>query len=118
MCTMTYAQRMGHPSDFEVHYRFLTPDEGGLRQLPRQGYCCDWSYEGDDTCKTGLFMIWPEFLAEDGSILPSGHQVAAEGTAGMWILSHDFRVQVHRLRIREGVRGYFMEGSRRMAEAV
>jgi hypothetical protein len=63
-------------------------------------------------------MIYPEFLAADGSVFPEGIPVLVSGMATMWILSHELRVQVHRERIHEGVTGYFMEGSRRVAEAV
>ena len=63
-------------------------------------------------------MIWPEFLNEDMSVFPEAISVPESGVASMWILSHDLRLQVHRTRIREGVKGYFMEGRRRVAEAV
>ena len=63
-------------------------------------------------------MIWPEFLAEDGSLFPEDVSVSISGRATMWILSHDLRTRLHRLRIHEGVRGYFMEGAQRVAEAI
>ena len=63
-------------------------------------------------------MIWPEFLAEDGNVLPDGLPVPWTGKASMWILIREMRSELHRMRIKEGVRGYFMEGSRRVAEAV
>ena len=115
---MTYAETTGHPADFQVRYRFLSAEEGGRHTgTPFQRYRCDWSYEGDDPLK-GIYMIYPEFMAEDGSVFPEGVPVPVSGLATMWILSHDLRVQIHRERIREGVRGYFMEGARRVAEAV
>src|SRR4051812_41788226 len=106
--------------DFEVRYRFLTPDEGG-RQTgpPYQGsYRSDWAYDGDDISRTGIHMIWPEFVDDHGAVLPRDAHVAVAGHARMWIVSSDMRALVHQARIREGVRGYFMEGSRRVAEAV
>jgi hypothetical protein len=113
-----YAESTGHWADFEVRYRFLTTEGGGRRTgTPFQHYRCDWSYEGDDP-SLGIYMIYPEFMAEDGSVMPESVPVPASGIATMWILSHDLRVQVHRARIRQGVRGYFMEGARRVAEAV
>ncbi|HLK60121.1 MAG TPA: hypothetical protein VKU00_26405 [Chthonomonadaceae bacterium] len=115
---MSYADRSGHPPDFEVHYRFYRPEEGGRSsEQPFQGYRCDWSYEGDDISLTGIYMIWPEFQTEEGLPLPDGTVVPIAGTASMWIVSHNLRVQVHRQRIKEGMRGYFMEGGRRIAEA-
>ena len=115
---MTSYAHAGWQADFEVRYRFLTSEEGGRRTGPPfQHYRCDWSYEGDDPSK-GIYMIYPEFVAEDGSLIPEGVPVPVSGIATMWILSHDMRVQVHRERVCEGIRGYFMEGARRVAEAV
>ena len=116
---MNYAEQRGHPADFEVRYRFFTSGEGGRLSGPSwQHYRCDWAYESDDTAQDGIFMIWPEFLAEDGSIQPEGSPVPWSGDATMWILIPELRERIHRSRIREGVCGYFMEGSRRVAEAV
>jgi len=114
----SYAKKTGHLSDFEVRYRFLTSEEGGRRTGPPfQHYRCDWSYDGDDVSK-GIFMIWPEFLADDSSPLPEDTIVPASGLATMWIVSDDMRGQVHRAKLHEGVKGYFMEGARIIAEAV
>ena len=116
---MNYAEQTGRQPDFEVHYRFFTHEEGGrLTGPPFQHIRCDWSYEGDDISKTGISMVWPEFLAKDGSIFSEGVQVPASGAATMWILTHYARVQNHQIRIKVGVRGYFMEGAKRTAEAV
>jgi hypothetical protein len=114
---MTGYAHAGRQPDFEVRYRFLTSEEGGrCTGPPFQHYRSDWSYDGDDPSK-GIYMIYPKFLAEDGSVFPEGVPVPVSGIATMWILSHDMRLQVHRERILEGVRGYFMEGARRVAEA-
>ena len=111
-------ERTGRPPDFEVRYRFLTAEEGGRRTgPPLQGYRSDWSYEGDDVAE-GIYMIWPEFLAEDGSLFPENVPVSVTGHASMWIVSHDMRTRVHRLRIHEGIKGYFMEGGLKVAEAI
>jgi hypothetical protein len=116
---MSYEERTGHPADFEVRYRILTAEIGGrCTGPPHQNYRCDWAYDGDDISKTGLYMIYPQFLAEDGSVFPEGRPVPVSGLATMWILSHQMRVEVHRERVRVGVRGYMMEGPRRVAEAV
>lgn len=116
---MTLEEKAGHPADFEVRYRFFRAEEGGLRTGPPfQGYRCDWAYEGDDLAKTGVYMIWPEFLDAEGVPLPDGERVPRSGQASMWILSGELRKQIHCRRIQEGTRGYFMEGSRKVAEAV
>ena len=116
---MNYAEIRGHPPDFEVRYRFFTREEGGrISGPPWQHYRCDWAYADDDISAAGIYMIHPEFTAEDGSILPEGIPVPWSGTATMWILVPEMRAEIHRSRIAEGVRGYFMEGSHRVAEAV
>jgi hypothetical protein len=116
---MTSYADAGQPADFEVRYRFFPAAEGGRHSGPPfQHYRCDWSYESDDIDQTGIYQIFPEFLAEDGSVFPEDIPVPPSGLATMWILSHEMRIQVHRSRIREGVRGYFREGAHRVAQAV
>lgn len=104
--------------DFEVRYRFLTKEEGGKRTgPPAQGYRSDWSYEGDDIKETGMFMIYPIFLKDDGEPYEMDTFVPNEEEAQMFILSDELRKSVHAQRIRVGTRGYFMEGPIRVAEA-
>ena len=116
---MNYAERVKGLPDFEVGYRFLSEAEGGRKTgPPYQHYRCDWSYDGDDISKTGLYAIWPEFLDSDGQVFPDKIQISPTGKATMWIVSPKLTEQVHRFRIKEGTKGYFMEGARRVAEAV
>lgn len=115
---MSYAEHCKNSADFEVRYRFFTSEEGGrVSGPPWQHYRCDWAY-ADEMGATGIYMIHPEFIAEDGSVLAEGFPVPWAGTATMWIVVPEMRSQIHRQRIMEGVRGYFMEGNRRVAEAV
>jgi hypothetical protein len=115
---MNYAELRGHPADFEVRSRILTAEEGGRITGPPWQHCrCDWAYEGDDISQAEIFMIHPEFMLPDGSVFPEGSPVAMTGLATMWILIPEMRAEIHRQRIRLGVRGFFMEGSRRVAEA-
>ncbi len=113
-----YVAIRGHQPDFLVRYRFFTPEEGGRKSLPFQHIRCDWGYESSELQEEGIYMIWPEFLTSDGSVLPETSEVPMTGLATMWILVPEMRAQVHLSRIREGVRGFFMEGSKRTAEAV
>ena len=104
--------------DFEVKYRFFSIDEGG-REIgaPFQDYRCDWAYEGDDIKKTGIYMIYPEFVDNDGNVLEKNVQVPAEGFARMWILNKELRKMIHKTRIKIGTKGFFMEGNEHVAEA-
>jgi hypothetical protein len=104
--------------DFEVKYRFFSVEEGGRETgMPFQGYRSDWAYEGDDVKKTGVYMIHPEFIDSDGNVLEKDAQVPSEGIARMRILNRELRETIHKKRIKVGVKGFFMEGGRRVAEA-
>jgi hypothetical protein len=114
-----HVEKVKRLPDFEVSYRFLSEAEGGRKTGPPfQNYRCDWAYDGDDISKTGIFAIWPEFLNLQGDVLPKEVQVSMQGRAMMWIVRPKMIEQVHGIRIKEGTKGYFMEGSRRVAEAI
>ena len=101
--------------DFKIRYRFFNKQEGGRVLSPNQGYRCDFSYEGDDIQKTGVFMIWPEFEDESGHLVRPERPVLAKGIARMRIVNPAQR-GYHQKRIKVGVIGYLMEGSRKVAE--
>jgi hypothetical protein len=107
--------RPGRPPDFQVRYRFFTADEGGRISAPQQHIRWDFLYHDDDPQHDGIYAIWPEFLDSAGNPLPEG-PVPYNGLADMFILNPDMRAQVHRHRIAVGVRGYFVEGPKRVAE--
>ncbi|NGZ76628.1 hypothetical protein [Saccharibacillus alkalitolerans] len=112
-----YEARRGHPHDFRVRYRFYTEEEGGRRSLPYQGYRSDFAYDGDDISQTGIYAIHPEFEDADGEVWRDDEgPVSREGTARMWILFPAMRREVHAKRIAVGIKGFFMEGSRRVGE--
>lgn len=110
----TYSERTGRKPDFEVRYRFLSAAEGGRTAPPRQHVRWDFMYAEDDPTVDGVNMVWPEFISLNGEVLPEG-EVPAEGWAQMFIVDRA-RVPFHSERINVGVRGFLMEGSRRVAE--
>ena len=115
---LSRAETFKREPDFEVSYRVLSEAEGGRKSGPPfQGYRPDWAYDGDDIPKTGLFMIWPEFLDSEGKVLPNESQAPVAGKANMWIIVPKMIEQVHGARIKVGTKGFFMEGNRRVAEA-
>ena len=68
--------------------------------------------------KDGIYMIWPEFLKADGSVMIEDEvMVPQEGEAFMWILMFDQMREYHKKRATVGRRCWFMEGSRKVAEA-
>jgi hypothetical protein len=110
----SYADKSGRQADFEVVYRFYTAEQGGRKSPPHQHVRWDFLYAEDDPLKDGISMIWPEFVSEAGSVLPEG-EVSYEGVARMFIVNPD-RTEFHRARLKIGTRGYFVEGSHRVAE--
>jgi hypothetical protein len=113
----SYEKRRGHPADFKVRYRFYTSQEGGRKSIPYQGYRSDFWYAHPEHNGTNqLFMIWPEFLDENGQvILDDKNAVPSSGIAQMWVLVSPRR-PYHLDKIKPGLIGYFMEGPRRVAE--
>lgn len=112
-----YEKRTGHRADFRVKYRFCSSEEGGRKTLPFQGYRSDFWYEHPEhTGRSQLFMIWPEFENEIGELLLNDAvSVPMSGTAKMWILDPEMRIY-HKGKIQVGLKGYYMEGSKRVAE--
>lgn len=110
-----YEQKAKKPCDFIVKYKFLMNQKNGRITLPHQGYRPDFLYAEDDV-KNGLWIIWPEFLAQnDNVITDKSISVDLSGKARMWIINDQFR-EKHKARIKIGQRGFFMEGPNKVAE--
>ena len=101
-----YAENRGRGPDFFVKYRLYSASEGG-RKVTFQHLRCDFMYAGDDPQKDGIFMIHPEFLDEHNVPIGEDVIIPLTGRASMWILNPVMRV---------GVRGHFMEGSRKISD--
>lgn len=80
-----------------------------------QGYRSDFMYSGDEKARQ-QWMIWPEFLDDkDNVILDKSLQVPTSGKANMWILN-DTLTELHKGRIKIGLKAFFMEGQYIVAE--
>ena len=110
-CVVPYTEAFGRGPDFRVSYRLFTDEEGGRKTPAYQHIRWDFCYE-DKAMPAGNWMVYPEFLDPDGSIIPTG-PFAPFGQAAMFCLSTN-RQAPHYAYIRPGVRGYFMEGPRRV----
>lgn len=110
----SYYERAGRRPDFVVRYRFLTVDEGGRQGPFLQHTRWDFLFEADAASLDGLAMIWPEAIDRTGAALPEG-EIASAGRAAMFIVNPERR-KFHRARLAAGVRGFFMEGPKRVAE--
>jgi hypothetical protein len=111
-----YEQVLNRPCDFIVKYKFYSEEEGGRKTgTPTQGYRSDFLY-AEDKAKDGLWMIWPEFLDLNGKlIVDKSTHVDLNGKAMMWIINEQF-IELHKTKIKTGQKGFFMEGSRKVAE--
>lgn len=110
----TYGERPGWQAAFEVRYRFYSQSEGGRKAPPRQHVRWDFLYAGDQPLVEGISMVWPEFIGPSGEVLPEG-EVPTTGNALMFIVNPD-RWSFHKERVALGVRGFFVEGSKKVAE--
>jgi hypothetical protein len=109
-------ERLHHPPDFRVKYRFYSVAEGGRENLPYQGYRSDFWYEHKDNSWTKIFIIWPEFENSHGEVIFENEKpVPSTGSAKMWIITPQMR-EYHRNKIGIGTKGFFMEGGRKVAE--
>ena len=112
-----YEISTGHPPDFEVEYEFIDPKLKSGERKVYPGIRWDFLYDRDIPQKDGLWMIWPEFIHENGQPnIKSDEAVKPRGIARMWILRPLMRKEVHQKRIAEGVCGYFVEGPNKMAK--
>ena len=105
------------PDDFEAAIRIFSSEEGGRIRPPFNGVRWDFAYAEDPPAKE-LFMIHPDFHDENGDSLPTDNAlpIGVELRARMVVIIDEAREKIHRLRIREGVKFYCHEGSRRVAE--
>ena len=105
------------PDDFEAVIRIFPAAEGGRATAPFNGIRWDFAYEGERP-EDSLYMIWPDFHDEVGDSFPIDKPlpVGVELAARMHVLSDEMRCKVHRQRMREGLRFYCHEGSKRVAE--
>ncbi|MEI1280583.1 hypothetical protein V6Z05_19790 [Leptospira venezuelensis] len=113
-----YSAKTSRIADFEIAYEFIDEQEGGRKTLPFQGYRCDFKYDFSNNHSRDVYMIWPEFYSKDGSILTDLNvSVDREGRASMWIVDQAMRVY-HQNHLKEGTKGFFVEGSRIVARVI
>ncbi len=106
-----YEKLSGLKPDFLVSYKLIPASEGGRKTPPFQHIRWDWLYDGDDPAIVS--MIHPEAIDEKGEPFPEG-PIPDNAYALMFILDTGRR-GIHATRIKEGVKGFFVEGSRKVA---
>ena len=105
------------PDDFEATIRIYAHAEGGRMTPPLNGIRWDFGY-ADDPPGSSIYMIWPDFFDDHGDSLPTDTSlpVGADLQARMTVLADEMRAEVHRSRIREGLKFFCQEGGKRVAE--
>ncbi|MCS1350891.1 hypothetical protein [Mechercharimyces sp. CAU 1602] len=88
---------MLQPQDFDVKYRIYSEEEGGRESLPYQGIRWDFAFKND---LTNNYMIYPEFEDCEGNVILDIRKVRSEGTARMWIVSHEIRKKFIETRLK------------------
>jgi hypothetical protein len=111
---MTEPPYLEQPPDFEAEITILTEAEGGRHRAAFNGIHWDFRYEGDER---QLWAIYPDFIDEHGNRILG--DVPLQGTlrARMRILSREL-VQMHRARIKPGLKFDCVEGPRAVAHGI
>ena len=113
-----YKDVLKHEHDFEVEYKILTEAEGGRKTLPFQGIRWDLWYDYQGKHQGQLFMIWPEFLDQDGEVIAHRDRpVPIAGKARMWIVNDAMRAY-HQDKIEVGLLANAHEGGTVVARYV
>lgn len=104
------------PPDFVATVDFLSPEIGGRKTQPRQGYRPDIRYDGDTSDEA--WMVWPRFLDVNGNELANGEEVPKHVRANFYIVNEQLRKDVHLNRLQVNVRFGLVEGQRYVASCV
>ena len=109
-----------------MKFRLLSDPATGQPYMFPQGYRSDWVYADDYATweasdpiaqpSLQMYMIWPWVLDEDGVAYDEGAYIQYGGFADMRICVDEMR-PIHRRKIRIGVKGYWVRGAQRIAEA-
>lgn len=105
----------GQSPDFEVEYEIEVDPE--LSDITiAQGVRCDFLFDGEDPKVDGVYMIWPEFLDDNGSVIINKKLLPEKkGHATMWIGDVKTKRKI-RDRLTLGSKGYWVVGSKKIAK--
>jgi translation elongation factor EF-Tu-like GTPase len=109
--------------DFEAEITILTEEERGRQTPPHNyirwdfGYADDNPLEPERNLDKEIYMIWPNFLDDDGTPIQKGIPLIGTYKARMHILVKEM-MDYHRKRISVGLKFNCHEGARIMARGV
>ena len=100
--------------NFEARITILTEAEGGRRTPPLQGIRWDFRY-ATDQAGDPIYMIHPQFLADDGTALPERFPLHGTLYARMFIVIPEM-VPYHLERLAVGTKFFCVEGAHACAK--
>ena len=109
--------------DFEAEITILTEEQTGRKTPPHNyirwdfGYAEDNPLEPERNLDAEIYMIWPNFLDDDGAPIHKGIPLSGTYKARMHILVKEMMCY-HRKRISAGVKFNCYEGARIVARGV
>ena len=108
----SYNEERGNEPDFEIEYSWVSEV-----QRPFQHMRSDFRYP-ETFNDEGIWMIWPEFIDNDGNVILNFETLPESGRATMWILVREEKyLKMHRERLKVGLVGELVVGSRVLARA-
>lgn len=109
--------------DFEAEIAILTEEQGGRKMPPFNYIRWDFGYAEDNPLEpkrnldAQIYMIWPNFLDDDGTPIEKGIPLIGTYNARMHILVREM-MDYHRKRILVGLKFNCHEGARIVARGV
>lgn len=109
--------------DFEAEITIPTVEHSGRTNPPQNfirwdfGYAEDNPLEPEHNLSATIYMIYPNFLDEDGTPIPKGIPLRGTYKARMHIVVKEMK-EFHRSRLSVGVKFNCHEGSRIVARGV
>lgn len=105
-----------HPGAFEAEITIFTEQEGGRKTPPKNGIRWDLTY-AENNPEGRMFMIWPEFIDENGDSIDTGVPLTGKLKARIHIVVKEM-MEFHSGRISVGTKFFSMEGPKKVAKGV
>ena len=110
-----------HKHNFEAEIEIFPLGDTTRSTHPFNGIRWDLRYAEDDDRpgdeKFQIYMVWPEFLDDDGNSIPHGVPLIGTYRALMHIVVEEM-IDVHRQRVTVGTEFFCTEGRRKVAKGV
>ena len=106
----SYSGERGKQPDFEIEYLWVSELKGPIQHMRS-----DFKYS-EEFNDEGIWMIWPEFIDQNGNVIRNLNVLPKSGKATMWIISREKEyLKIHRERLKIGLIGELVTGARTLA---